>query len=70
MLDEYCWGPSSRAERVHRFITNVEMHRHREDFVRSRISSLQEYDVEMDNSYKVEYKEEVYRPPTITDKQV
>lgn len=44
MLDEYCSGPSSRAERVSRFTMGMKMHRHCEDFVRFRISSLQEYD--------------------------
>lgn len=61
LVDEYCWGPrASMAERVHQFTSSIELHQHREEFVRRNIRELEEYNAELGRDDNVEYEEEHY----------
>ncbi|PWY75252.1 hypothetical protein BO94DRAFT_627266 [Aspergillus sclerotioniger CBS 115572] len=62
LVDEYCWGSSETiAERVYNFTATPEMHRTREEFVRTKVKQLQEYYAELGEDTKVFYEEEQFR---------
>lgn len=48
------------AERVHQFTSSIELHQHREEFVRRNIRELEEYNAELGRDDNVEYEEEHY----------
>lgn len=58
LLDTYCWGLGSLAERVCGCVCGVEMHKGLEGFVRYKVRQLDEYRAELGEGERVEYEEE------------
>lgn len=57
LLDDYVYGEASITERVARATGEVDFHRDRESFVRSKIEDVKRYNAEVEIEERIEYEE-------------